>query len=493
MYKGKTIIIFSKRIPLSAETVILLAALVVYLTCAVFSSGFYYPDEHFQILEFAKWKMGQNTPLAMAWEHESMIRPSLQPVIAMMIIRPCQWLGMQNPFHQVMLLRVLTSLIMLYCMHVFVKAAGRWVNPEHRNGLLAATLFFWLMPMISARFSSETLSTACMLLLLARMLNTELPSLREAAWMGIVAALGFEFRYQMAFAFIGILLWILIIGKYRWQVWGAAAMGFLGVVVLCTALDCWFYGKFVFVLYNYYYMNMVMHVAAAYGVSPWYTYFLQLGIIPSLALGVPIIFSVCIGTFKHYRNPVVWAFWTFLLIHSAISHKEPRFLFPIMPLLPLFLVWAYEPILDKRDPIVSFIVIGLLAFVNMGGLIHVTFKPADHGKADMMQYLCRRASEGGYLRVKTSCASNPFRTGPLISQFYLWQPVDVMESHLDNNEEEGEFDMIVLQRKDSIDRKRILAEGYREVYRSMPDCQNFLNRLYHTYNPDEVLIAYEKK
>lgn len=382
---------------------------------------------------------------------------------------------------------------MLYCMHVFIKAAGRWVNPEHRNGLLAATLFFWLMPMISARFSSETLSTACMLLLLARLLNTAPPSFREAIWMGIVAALGFEFRYQIAFAFIGILLWILVIGKYRWRIWWHAALGFLGMLALCTALDCWFYGKFVIAPYNYYYMNIVMHVAAAYGVSPWYTYLLQLGILPSLALGVPVILSVCIGTFRHYRNPVVWAFWSFLLIHSVISHKEARYLFPLMPMLPLFLVWTYEVLLYKQSRKVCLAVVGLLAFINMGGLIHVIFKPADHGRAEMMQYLCRRASEDGHLKVKASCASNPFRTGPLISQFYLWQPVDVVESHFDNNEEEGEFDVIVLQRRNSIERKHLLEEGYHEVYRSMPDWQNLLNRFYHTYNPDRILIAYEKK
>ncbi len=482
-----------RKLPVRTEVQILSAALVVYLTCAVFSSGFYYPDEHFQILEFAKWKMGQNTPLAMAWEHESMIRPSLQPVITMMIIRPCQWLGMQNPFHQVMLLRILTSLVMLYCMHVFVKAAGRWVNPEHRNGLLAATLFFWLMPMISARFSSETLGVACLLLLLARLLDKEQPSPREAIWMGVIAALGFEFRYQMAFAFIGILLWLLVIGRYRWQVWRIAAMGFLGMLALCTALDCWFYGKPVFAPYNYYYMNIVRHVAAAFGVSPWYTYFLQLGIIPSLALGVPIILSVCIGTFKHYRNPVVWAFWSFLLIHSAISHKEPRYLFPLMPMLPLFLVWTYETVSEKEDSIVCFIVIGLLAFVNMGGLIHVTFKPADHGRADMMQYLCKRASEERHLRAMSNHGSNPFHTGVLISQFYLWQSVNVEECDSISKEKESEFDMIVLQRKDSIERKRLLVEGYHEVYRSMPDWQDFLNQFYHTYDSDRVLIAYEKK
>ena len=66
MCNEKAITIFNRRIPFSTETEILFAALVVYLTCAVFSSGFYYPDEHFQILEFAKWKMGEATPMSMA-------------------------------------------------------------------------------------------------------------------------------------------------------------------------------------------------------------------------------------------------------------------------------------------------------------------------------------------------------------------------------------------------------------------------------------------
>jgi hypothetical protein len=240
-------------------------------------------------------------------------------------------------------------------------------------------------------------------------------------------------------------------------------------------------------------MNIVMHMSTAYGKSPWYTYFLQLGVIPSLALGVPIILSVCIGTFKHYRNPVVWAFWAFLLIHSAFNHKEARYLLPLMPMLPLFLVWTYETVLYKKNPIVSFIVIGLLTFVNMGGLIHVTFKPADFGRADMMQYLCKKASEERHLRVRANYRSNPFHTGVLFSHFYLWQPVNVEECDSISKEEESEFDMIVLQRKDSIEGKRLLAEGYREVYRSMPDWQNFLNRFYHTYDSDQVLIAYENK
>lgn len=483
-----------RKYPFNTEVVILCFAMVVYLTCAVYSLGALHPDEHFQILEFAKWKLGEGTPQAMAWEHVAKIRPALQPVLAMMIIRPCQLMGLQNPFHQAMVIRMLTGLIMLFSLRMFIKAAGRWVAPQHQNALMAATLFFWVMPMISVHFSSEVLSTVCLLLLLSGLLKTEQPSIGDALWMGVVAALGFEFRYQIAFALVGILAWILLVGRYRWQIWCAAAMSFLTVIALCTALDCWFYGKFVIAPYNYYYMNIVRHVAAAYGVSPWYTYFLQLAVIPSLALGVPIVLSVCIGTFKQYKNPVVWTFWSFLLFHSIISHKEPRFLFPLMPLVPLFLVWTYELLLQKQNRIVSTTIIVLLVFVNVGGLIHVAFKPADSGKTSMMQYLCERASEQKrYLRVKAYGGRNPFRTGPLIAQFYLWQPVDVEENNWDNSEEEKEYDILLLRQNDYIDRKRLLAEGYKEVCRSMPQWQNILNNFYHTYNPDRVLIAYEKK
>ena len=493
MHNEKSIIIFNRRIPLNTEAGILLVALVVYLTCAVFDSGALHPDEHFQILEFAKWKLGEGTPQAMAWEHVAKIRPTLQPVLAMEVIRLCRWAGLDNPFRQAMVTRIITAVVMLFSMRQFVKAAGRWVASQHRNALMAATLFFWVVPMISVHFSSEILSTACLLFLLARLLKRETPSVSDALWMGIVAALGFEFRYQMAFAYVGILAWILIIGKYRWQVWCMAAMGFLGVTALCTALDCWYYGRLVFAPYNYYYMNIVQHVAASYGESPWYVYLQQLAIIPSLALGVPIVLSISIGTVRRYKNPVVWAFWSFLLFHSIISHKEPRFIFPLMPLLPLFMVWTYEVVLYRQNRSVCITVISLLALVNMGGLVHAVFTPATSGKTDMMQFLCEKASGKECLRVKTTGSSNPFRTGPLIAQFYLWQPVDVEEDYGKNRNEDKKADMIVLKQGDTENREQVLTNGYKEIYRSIPQWQNNLNRFYRIYDSNAIFIAYEKK
>ena len=481
------------KFPVSTETVILLSALVVYLICAVFSSGALHPDEHFQILEFAKWKLGEGSPQAMAWEHVAKIRPTLQPALAMVMIRFCQWIGMENPFHQAMVIRIITAMIMLFSMCQFIKASGSWVNPQHRNALLAATLFFWVVPMISVHFSSETLCMASLLLILAGLLRREQPSVREALWMGIVAAIGFEFRYQMAFALVGIFAWLLIVGRYKWQIWCIAALGFLGVLLFCFALDCWYYGKIVLAPYNYYYMNIVKQVAASFGVSPWYVYLMSLGSFPGMALGIPIVISLCVGTIRYYKNPVVWAFWSFLLFHSAISHKELRFIFPLMPMLPLFVVWTYDVVLHNQNRLVAYAVICLLVLVNMGGLVHVIFNPAAAGKAAMMQYLCKQASEKESLRVRTKGISNPFRTGPLIADFYLWQPVEVEEDYGDNIEEDRKVDMVVLRQGDLEDRRKVTANGYSEVYRSIPQWQDALNRFYPIYNPNSVLIAYEKR
>ena len=293
----------------------------------------------------------------------------------------------------------------------------------------------------------------------------------------------------MAFALVGVLAWILAVGRYRWRIWCAAALSFLLVIFLCTVLDYWFYGKFVIAPFNYYYMNIVMHVAAAFGVSPWYTYFLQLGVIPSLALGVPIVLSVCIGTFSQGKNPIVWAFWSFLLFHSTISHKEPRFLFPLMPLLPLFMIWTYEMIQQKQNRFFSIIVIGLLTLVNVGGLFHVIFKPAGYGNVVMMQYLCERANGQEKLKIKAPLGSNPFRTGPLIARFYLWKPMNIDEC----NDSVNDVDLVVLWRDDEKNRKYYLENGYRETFSSMPRWQNVLNRFYKTYDSNMVLIAYEKK
>lgn len=475
------------------ENVVLFLALILYLTAAVFNSGYYHPDEHFQILEFAKWKLGHSSETSMAWEHVALIRPTLQPTLAMLIMRSCEYLGLRNPFHQAIAIRILTALIMLYSLCLFFKTSVQWIYPRNRIGLLIAMLFFWVTPMISVRFSSETLCTACILLLLAKLLKREKPSISDAIWVGFVAALGFEFRYQAAFAYIGILFWGLTQKKYQLKIWFTVALTFVGVILLCSALDCWFYGKLVFAPYNYYHINIVERVAASFGESPWYTYIFWAIMFPSPSMGLPIVISICVGTIKNYRNPIVWVLWSFFLVHNIISHKEMRFLFPLIPLTPIFMVWTYEMLHDKQQQYMGIILVCLLTVVNVGGLIHIVFKPAVYGNTAMIQYLFERTSIQQNLKIETIHGSNPFRVGNLHQQFYMWRALNIIENDGEEIKKDTESNLIVLWQSDANNRECILKRGYKEVFRTIPCWQDFFNKFYHTYNNDMVLIAYEKK
>ena len=42
-------------------------------------------------------------------------------------------------------------------------------------------------------------------------------------------------------------------------------------------------------------------------------------------------------------------------------------------------------------------------------------------------------------------------------------------------------------------RENILGRGYKEVFRTIPCWQDILNKFFHSYNKDMVLIAYEKE
>ena len=473
-----------------AETKIWFFAILVFAVCAVFSSGFAHPDEHFQILEFAKWKLDGNIPSAMAWEHRAMIRPTLQPVLCMAMIQLCRWVGVENPFLQVMVMRLLTGLAVLWALHLFLRAASRTVEPRHRRALMVATLFFWIVPVVCVHFSSETCGTVCLLLLLAGMLRDGQPSLRIALWLGIVAALGFEFRYQMAFGYIGLMGWVIVVARYGWRMWLMVAVGFLSVTALCSALDCWFYGKQVFAPYNYYYMNIVQHVAAMFGESPWYAYMVILLFMATIIIGVVILVTVVMGSARHYRNPVVWAFWSFLLLHSMISHKEMRFIYPLIPLLPLFVLWGYEMMAPRMNRWMRLFVVSVYMVINAGGLVHVMLKPIAYGSVDMMQFLCERVEEYPSLRTKALCQSNPFRNSNLDLAFYQQTPVTVAPDEETDIQEDD--DVVVMWQGDVENQVKARKAGYHEVYRSIPRWQNVLNRFYHTYNEKLVLVAYER-
>lgn len=323
---------------------ILLAGAVIYGTTAWFTSGYFHPDEHFQILEFANWKLGRTPTTDMAWEFGDRIRPTIQPLLAAFEMQVLNSVGLTDPFFQVLLLRVwsgILSLLVYFALSRTLDLEEKW-----QKVLFWSCLLLWFAPMLSVRFSSENWSAICWLS--AALLLLQAPRRRgEWAMIGALLGLSFCLRYQMAFSLLGVGAWLIWVKKPASTYWYWLIFGGLLSLALGILTDYFFYGEWVCAPYNYFTRNIVEKKAAEYGVAPWWYYLPSsvLKLMPPISLFV--IIGMIWGMYKRPMHLFTWAFVPFFLGHSIVAHKELRFLFPMMFVVLFFAVVGWQDLWQK--------------------------------------------------------------------------------------------------------------------------------------------------
>jgi phosphatidylinositol glycan class B len=229
------------------------------------------------------------------------------------------------------------------------------------------------MPFVMVRYSSETWSA--LFFAYGLIFTFSKPKIWKYFLAGLFFASSFWFRFQIAFAFIGLALWILVYEKQNWQRIVSVFLGFCLSSFIFYQLDCTFYQTQVFTPYNYYYQNIVLKVAENFGTfGVWYypvMYLLHL--IPPLSIVFLYVFIIFIK--QNSKNVVSWIIFFFLLPHFVISHKELRFLFPLFIFVPFVFKESMNLVLllkDKWARLYSFLIIlnGILLFLSI-------LKPAD--------------------------------------------------------------------------------------------------------------------
>lgn len=324
--------------------------LAVYGLTAWFSEGYHHPDEHFQVLEMAHYQLGRASAADLPWELQAQIRPGLQPMLACAAIRAAEFLGIDNPFTQAFLLRLLTGWLCLWLFFRWSAAVIRARGAAPGQWLLLAAVFGWFVPYLAVRFSSENLAGMVFLagafMLLQSFDNhnfkSRIPTLLLA---GFLLGISFFFRFQMGFALLGVGAWLIFFRK-KTAPEGQVMQGFFALVAggLCAVAlgawaDAWLYGEPAFTAYNYFKANIIENKAAYWGTAPWWFYFVQ-----SLLDAAPPISGLWLGLagvgfWRGRGGLLAWAFVPFLLAHVAVGHKEMRFMFPmIFPVL----VWSVE-------------------------------------------------------------------------------------------------------------------------------------------------------
>src|SRR4030081_2873895 len=96
---------------------VLIIAIVVYLVTAFYSEGYHHPDEHYQIIEFANYKLGKQSAAGLPWEFQAGIRSAIQPTLCYLLFRLFNSMGMTNPYELATVLRMLTALLSLAAIY----------------------------------------------------------------------------------------------------------------------------------------------------------------------------------------------------------------------------------------------------------------------------------------------------------------------------------------------------------------------------------------
>lgn len=317
---------------------LLLFSLFIQLIFCITQVGFLHPDQHFQLIEFSSWQLGEPSGATSVWELKSHIRPTLQVYLFSGFVKLCRLFQVYDSYLQLIILRLLFGVLGF----VVFNAIGIYYFKADKQHLFIVLLLInlsWSLPYIRTLYSSEIASSIVFFgaILLYEVKKSKLP---YVLLVGFLFSLAFFFRFQMAFGLVGFGLWLLFIEK-KYSHIVPLAIGFgvgLGINII---LDYYFYHQLVFTPYNYFHVNITQGKAAEFGTSSFIWYILML----ALVIGTPplsffLFYYSVKGALKQYRQPLVFAVVFFVIGHCLVAHKEERFMFPVLNVLPVIAGWG---------------------------------------------------------------------------------------------------------------------------------------------------------
>ncbi|WP_293304243.1 hypothetical protein [Pedobacter sp. UBA5917] len=380
-----------------------------YFAVAYFSSGYHHPDEHFQIIEFANYKLGRNSQADLAWEYQARIRPVLQPVFCLIIFKICSLSGIEDPYILAFVLRLISVVISVYIIRYFINSVNNTIDRSYRNIFVVLSYFLWFIPYINARFSSESWSGIFFLLGLAITLRK-----KHGEWgfqdvaLGAVLGISILFRFQAAIMVFGLLSWMLVVGERPVKRLVACVLAMFMILFFGILLDSWFYGDLQVTAYNYAYINLVKDVASQFGTSPWYEilYYIFYSTGP---MGCLIIISYILILIYQPKHFLIWITFPFLLVHTIIAHKELRFLFPLANLVPIFLITGVQLLHNSFFPWKRFLTMFAIAFsiINVIALYGACFRGAGNAQVSVGEFIHKRYP-GKQVNIICVNGANPF-------------------------------------------------------------------------------------
>ena len=479
---------------------VIITACVLYAVTAIKSHGYYHPDEHYQIIEFAEYKLGNNTADDLAWEFHRQLRSCIQPAICFIVFKCLTGAGITDPYALALCLRLLTAVFAITAITLFIRATLTSINEKYRKLYMVLSYFLWFLPFLNVRFSSESWSGLSMLTAVALLQPNGSRGKGALIGAGIFLGLAFLFRFQTGSMIAGIALWLICIGKEKWQRLLLLLFIFLAILQVGILTDTWFYGHYTLSFLNYFIVNIVEGVASDFGTAPWY-YFIEFILNASiLPIGLLILISFMAGIVLQPKHIVFWAIVPFLMMHICIPHKEGRFIFPVAGFVPFIIMIALQG-LDrvrsinwKNSTIIYpvYCLAGVMMLINLVALLCAAFKAPLNGNKAITSYIHEHY---GNRSIHFLCDRNLHPYTPysdLKENFYAEHNMEQVYN-MRGNVHADQVNLLVIEKNTAIDpeyMKQITSLHLQKEIQSVPVWIEWLSRYYDYQRTDKVLVLY---
>lgn len=343
---------------------IMLAAFAVRAIVALLTDTFAHPDEAYQYLE-------QGHRLAFGygwkpWEYVHGIRSWIIPGAIAVVLKPFAILGLDSPYiYQPVVELLLCAISLILPLSMYRITQALFSEGAARLALIFGCFWYQIVS-FAHRPLADALSVYTLFAALALILRP--PTMRSQVLVGALTALTMLLRFQQL-PLLGV---IGIVGLIRWRekVWWPA-LSFLVVLVLGGALDAYTWGVWFSSIVVNIEFNLVQDVSSEFGVSPLWFYFLAVVL---ASLGGCLLGAAGLALSWRRSWPLIAIAVVALLFFSMIAHKEPRFIFAVVPIWLIGMaVLVKDARLEKpfalvRSRWVSPAVVAVIAFVSLAAV-----------------------------------------------------------------------------------------------------------------------------
>lgn len=323
-----------RRITIIFRT-ILATGVVLRLAASVFSQGFVFPDEHQEYLEVAQGLV--YGPHISWWEYERGIRHYLYPSCLAVLLYSLDMIGVRDPIYQATIIRALLAVAIFAGIALLARDWLRQGRTPAAVCLLALAALSPDMIYTSIRTLSETAATIVFILSIYFFR-------RDPFLCGLFLGIMFAVRFQMAFFIPGFFM-LSLYDDWSARQWRKGStwpltVGLAISLIMVGLMDKLTWGRWFHSPLESFQAQIVEGIAARFGVAPWYQYLawgaqLLVEAVPLLGLGL-----IALGAMREFR--LVFVGLIFLAGHSAIDRKDPRFLWPLAPILLIAFATGFE-------------------------------------------------------------------------------------------------------------------------------------------------------